>query len=159
MKKVFKIILFLSIIWLLNFSFFGIKFGQPDLVIHEWGTFTSSFTENGKALDKQRFEGRTTLPKEVYTVAKASFPKRDKEYETYSRSAGYNLRNGLTEGVGFLGINVKNDFVRMETPVLYFYSPKEMDIDVSVKFPNGSIGEWYPPKESQVNYLVKNIYT
>ena len=34
--------------------------------------------------------------------------------------------------------------VRMETPVLYFYSDNEMDVDVKVDFPKGKITEWYP---------------
>ena len=32
----------------------------------------------------------------------------------------------------------------METPVIYFYAKKEMDVSVSVGFPNGEITEWYP---------------
>jgi hypothetical protein len=34
--------------------------------------------------------------------------------------------------------------VRMETPVLYFYSNREMDVSVKVDFPKGRITEWYP---------------
>ena len=34
--------------------------------------------------------------------------------------------------------------VRMETPVLYFYSPIEQRVDVRVAFPQGRITEWYP---------------
>jgi hypothetical protein len=34
--------------------------------------------------------------------------------------------------------------VRMETPVLYFYADREMDVDVKVDFPKGKITEWYP---------------
>ena len=33
--------------------------------------------------------------------------------------------------------------VRMETPVLYFYSPDEKAVDVRVRFPQGIITEWY----------------
>ena len=35
-------------------------------------------------------------------------------------------------------------FVRMETPVLYFYSPRPVTLSVGVKFPQGWITEWYP---------------
>ena len=35
--------------------------------------------------------------------------------------------------------------VRMETPVLYFYTARPMDISVGVEFPQGGITEWYPP--------------
>ena len=34
--------------------------------------------------------------------------------------------------------------MRMETPVLYFYSPKPATVSVKVDFPNGLISEWYP---------------
>jgi hypothetical protein len=34
--------------------------------------------------------------------------------------------------------------VRMETPVLYFYGSRESAADVKVRFPNGTITEWYP---------------
>jgi hypothetical protein len=39
-------------------------------------------------------------------------------------------------------------FVRMETPVLYFYSPRPMTVSVGVKFPQGWITEWYPRASS-----------
>ena len=34
--------------------------------------------------------------------------------------------------------------VRMETPVLYFYSPRQAEASVHVGFPQGLITEWYP---------------
>src|SRR5271170_1266483 len=34
--------------------------------------------------------------------------------------------------------------VRMETPVLYFYSPRPLVASVQVAFPKGWITEWYP---------------
>src|SRR6185503_11102109 len=33
---------------------------------------------------------------------------------------------------------------RMETPVIYFYSDKELTVDVTVDFPQGIVTEWYP---------------
>ena len=36
--------------------------------------------------------------------------------------------------------------VRMETPVLYFYSPRNSTANVKVQFPKGTITEWYPRK-------------
>jgi hypothetical protein len=38
--------------------------------------------------------------------------------------------------------------VRMETPVIYFYTNREMDITAEVKFPKGRITEWYPQARS-----------
>jgi hypothetical protein len=37
-----------------------------------------------------------------------------------------------------------NGTVRMETPVLYFYAPQPLTVNVSVSFNNGFITEWYP---------------
>lgn len=34
--------------------------------------------------------------------------------------------------------------VRMETPVVYFYGPQDLTVDVKVKFRDGTITEWYP---------------
>ena len=36
----------------------------------------------------------------------------------------------------------------METPVIYFYTKREMDITAEVKFPKGRITEWYPQARS-----------
>jgi hypothetical protein len=38
----------------------------------------------------------------------------------------------------------------METPVMYFYSPRELDASVRVAFPQGLITEWYPRAEYEV---------
>ena len=34
--------------------------------------------------------------------------------------------------------------IRMETPVLYFYAQREMTVDVSVRFRQGVVSEWFP---------------
>src|SRR6185369_13243373 len=34
--------------------------------------------------------------------------------------------------------------IRMETPVIYFYSPRKMTVSVRVAFSKGIITEWYP---------------
>jgi hypothetical protein len=34
--------------------------------------------------------------------------------------------------------------VRMETPVIYFYGPQGLSANVSVRFPKGTVTEWYP---------------
>jgi hypothetical protein len=47
-----------------------------------------------------------------------------------------------------LGIDFKGTLagkVRMETPVLYFYAPRETHVDVSVRFNRGVVTEWFPP--------------
>ena len=47
----------------------------------------------------------------------------------------------------YRGLVLKSELaatVRMETPVLYFYAPRPMTLDVHVAFTNGQITEWYP---------------
>lgn len=44
----------------------------------------------------------------------------------------------------FAGKSASRTLQRMETPVIYFYSPEELTVDVTVKFPQGRITEWFP---------------
>lgn len=94
---------------------------EADLVVHEWGTFTSIAGKNGVALDWRPLNGASDLPGFVYTE---------------DGQGGFRGTHGIS-GKGIAR-------VRMETPVVYFYSKKEMDVDVSVSFPEGKITEWYP---------------
>jgi hypothetical protein len=96
------------------------------LTVHEWGTFTSIAGEDGKAITWMPWGGPTDLP---------CFVDR---FNNTGLKAGY------------------SSTVRMETPVLYFYSPREMKVNASVRFRHGLITEWYPqatvtPKDGLVN--------
>jgi hypothetical protein len=56
-------------------------------------------------------------------------------------------KNDLPKFVNSFGYCLKGtltDTVRMETPVMYFYSPRELDAHVKVAFPGGIITDWYP---------------
>jgi hypothetical protein len=90
------------------------------LIVHEWGTFTSIAGKDGIALEWRPLNGPSDLPKFVHTLKE--------------RSKG--LRHAPSK--------LDPATVRMETPVLYFYSGKEMEVDVKVAFPQGKITEWYP---------------
>ena len=95
---------------------------ETDLVVHEWGTFTSVAGGNGVALDWRPLNGATDLPTFVYNST------HDGGYRgTYDRTGKGEISR-----------------VRMETPVIYFYTKHEMELDVSVSFPKGKITEWYP---------------
>src|SRR5262249_26300453 len=48
--------------------------------------------------------------------------------------------------------------VRMETPVIYFYSPAPVTASVRVGFPDGFITEWYPAADRKVR-ATENPYT
>ena len=91
-----------------------------DLTVHEWGTFTSVAGEDGRAVDWDALGCKDDLPAFVNDI-------------------GYRGFKGRLTGT-----------VRMETPVIYFYSPKEVDAHVKVTFPHGLITEWYPRAEYEV---------
>jgi len=95
------------------------------LVVHEWGTFTSIAGKNGIALDWRPLNGSSDLPKFVYTISDKDRRPREVPLKSQLRA-----------------------LVRMETPILYFYSGSEMEVDVRVDFPNGKITEWYPQARS-----------
>ncbi|MDX6577885.1 MAG: hypothetical protein QOE96_3838 [Blastocatellia bacterium] len=92
-----------------------------NLIVHEWGTFTSIAGKDGIALEWRPLNGPPDLPKFVHTIQE--------------RSAG--LRDATPKA----DLTAK---VRMETPVIYFYSNNEMDVSVKIDFPKGKITEWYP---------------
>jgi hypothetical protein len=87
---------------------------DPYLTAHEWGTFTSIAGKDGKAVQWLPLTGSTDLPSFVEHFSGASFK------------------------VGLFGT------VRMETPVLYFYTNRESTLSVHVSFSKGLITEWYP---------------
>lgn len=84
------------------------------LTAHEWGTFTSIAGMDGSAMEWSPLTGSTDLP----------------AFVEHFRDPGF--KDGL------------RGTVRMETPVLYFYSSKEETVSVSVGFSRGVITEWYP---------------
>src|SRR6266566_863784 len=93
---------------------------QPGLTIHEWGTFTSVAGEDGSAIDWDAFGCKDDLPRFV-------------------NDFGYRGFKWRLQGT-----------VRMETPVIYFYSSRELDARVKVAFPQGVVTEWYPRAESEI---------
>jgi hypothetical protein len=89
-------------------------------VAHEWGTFTSVHSADGTQLEWNP-RTATDLPKFVYDKNRSN-PQDAPE----------------------LGKSSYLSLVRMETPVIYFYSDKELAVDVDVQFPQGTVTEWYP---------------
>jgi hypothetical protein len=87
---------------------------NSSLTAHEWGTFTSIAGVDGNAVEWSPLTGSPDLP----------------AFVEHFRDPGFKL--------GLRGT------VRMETPVLYFYSSKEERVSVTVAFANGVITEWYP---------------
>lgn len=106
---------------LVPISFVALR-GQTasDLVVHEWGTFTSVAGPDGQAVPWHPLSGSSDLPCFVTLL---------------------NPQSIKIEGNFLPSLRGR---VRMETPVLYFYTPREMTVNVGVQFPHGLITEWYP---------------
>jgi hypothetical protein len=90
--------------------------------VHEWGTFTTLSASDGRPLGGLYVDA-TRLPAFVGGVP----------FFNYDSAQGW----------ASLG-KLRNVTVKMETPVLYFYSQKERDVDVKVRFNGGTISQWYP---------------
>ena len=84
------------------------------VIAHEWGTFTSIAGTDGRALQWAPLVGPADLPCFVASLGPWGFKDR---------------ASGL---------------VRMETPVIYFYSQVPVTLSVRVGFPQGWVTEWYP---------------
>jgi len=102
---------------------------KSGLIVHEWGTFTSVAAQDGSALIWRPLSVESDLPSFVYSV--------DQGGTWRGRGLRYPSKSGFAVRV------------RMETPVLYFYSQEETSVAVKVGFPTGRITEWYPTAQLQ----------
>lgn len=104
------------------------------VVVHEWGTFTSVAGADGASLDWRPLAGPSDLPSFVYDISGPPRGLRHGEQVRTCKEPNHKAcGKGCTEGT-----------IRMETPVLYFYSDRETTVSVKVDFPKGRITEWYP---------------
>jgi hypothetical protein len=99
------------------------------LVAHEWGTFTTVAGPDGRAVEWLPLAGPDDLPCFV---------------ERYGNSQVKGLPGTLPPLSYEDARAYLSGKVRMETPVIYFYSPRELTATVRVRFPRGVITEWYP---------------
>jgi hypothetical protein len=104
-------------------ALFGVSASEPpsttwcDLTVHEWGTFTSVAAEDGSPIKWDTLGCKDDLP-------------------------------AFVSNSGYRGLKARlMETVRMETPVLYFYSPEAVTAHVKVTFPQGSLTDWYPRAE------------
>jgi hypothetical protein len=127
---------------------------SQDFVAHEWGTFTTLHASDGSRFDGLQVE-EEHLPGFVYQHDVYS-PDEDTSHHIYTTESliidgeerllpKQQMRDRLSYGKG-MPKGIKNVTVKMETPVLYFYAPEELDVEVDVKFPQGSISQWYPQR-------------
>ena len=98
-----------------------------DLVVHEWGTFTSFQDETGLAFTGINAEDEP-LPDFCHKIQWSS------AVEKYPSKAAQRGHPNIT--------------MRLETPVIYFHPPKEMklpfSVDIDVQFKNGWLTQFYP---------------
>ena len=90
------------------------------LIVHEWGTFTSFSGSDGV-----RLEFRPLIDEDLPPFVLDRY-----------------LQSGAIDLFGKSQIRVR---MRMETPVTYFYTDRERDVNVRVSFPDGMLTEFYPP--------------
>jgi hypothetical protein len=100
------------------------KLPDGKLIVHEWGTFTSISGSDGT-----RLEFRPLLNNDLpeFVVNRAWQAGR-----VPNPFAKWDIRS----------------LQRMETPVTYFYTDREREVDVKVGFPKGLLTEFYPPVAS-----------
>jgi len=123
----------LATIFLLTAGIRGVASARMDpygVIAHEWGTFTSVAGADGRAADWLPLGGPADLPCFVERYTNRSVLKGLPPHVT---TLTYEAARARLWGK-----------VRMETPVLYFYSPKGGSADVRIAFPRGLMTEWYP---------------
>jgi hypothetical protein len=106
--------------------------GSPGLTVHEWGTFTTVAGADGYAVDWLPLSGPSDLPCFVEHVNANVIAKVLPAGQAAPQISSGQLPSRLFGKV------------RMETPVLYFYSADPVEANVAVTFRNGIITEFYP---------------
>jgi len=132
LRHIFSLCFAAAFLFVLSFSLRHANAKQVpenDLTVHEWGTFTSIAGPDGLSINWLPLTGSTDLP----------------SFVEHFRSVAF--KGGL------------RGTVRMETPVLYFYSPRETTVSVNVSFAKGLITEWYPHADSANPALTPSDYS
>jgi hypothetical protein len=118
---------------------------QPGLIAHEWGTFTSLQDSEGHSREGLYHEDEL-LPDFVHSRLKDSFARvggqaaflADYPHPGHGKGVEFPPKSGTAFAVT----------QKMETPVIYFYSPTSQRVKVDVEFPGGLITQWYPQASS-----------
>nr|WP_143547759.1 hypothetical protein [Rhodopirellula sp. SM50] len=95
-----------------------------NLIVHEWGTFTTFSGSDGVFLDFRPLAAE------------------------HSDLPAYVLDRGSFSPLFYLSKQRLWGRVRMETPVTYFYTDRIRTVNVRVDFPEGLLTEFYPPVQS-----------
>lgn len=127
-----------------NIIFFGMlslaghNLFAANLVVHEWGTFTSAQDSRGVLLDGIYHEDEA-LPNFVYGREQFSKIKNSSKFLLACHGKPGCKRTEPTPVGTLLAANEK-----LETPVIYFYSKKPLTASIDVSFPGGIISQWFP---------------
>jgi hypothetical protein len=121
------------------------------VTVHEWGTFTSVAGIDGQAVEWAPFSGPQDLPCFVGELAPTPITNtgnavylKDMNFVSFSVDPGLPAPTTLNVRLLNAWLPSLRATVRMETPVLYFYSPVDASASVRVQFNQGLISEWYP---------------
>jgi len=110
------------------------KAQNSSFIVHEWGTFTARYNYSSIPYDDLNIRVEEPVPSFVYSL----------NFKDVTRKQIWNTKN---DDYTYLNLPVllKDVTIKMETPVLYFYSPYELkNVNVSVNFNQGTISEYYP---------------
>lgn len=120
-----------------------------NLVVHEWGTFTSLMGSDGK-LQEGMHQEEAALPGFVYGFG---HPQAEPAIKMAGRCGHVKLPcstlHNLAHDKQANDIMPKNPIgagitQKMETPVIYFYGDVGQKVRVTVDFPQGIISQYYP---------------
>jgi hypothetical protein len=100
-----------------------------DYTLHEWGTFTSVSGSDGVLLAGLQRE-EEGLPR--FVESHAGMENRGGENHRWYSKGWSRPLSGVT--------------IKMETPVIYFYTKQAFEAQVRVGFRGGSISQWYPQR-------------
>src|SRR5207249_4681020 len=107
------------------------------VTVHDWGTFTSVAGQDGRAVEWAPFSGPQDLPcfvselnpESVKSFNFVNFSPNNDDPGPFPPTASSVPLNGWLPSL--------RATVRMEAPVLYFYSPVDATASVRVQFPRG----------------------
>ncbi len=125
----------------------------PALTVHEWGTFTSVAGPDGQSVNWTPLSGPQDLPCFVdrqapETVTGVQVKGRDVfgllKLISAPAPAAASAAPPPAPASPTVPPPIMIAKVRMETPVLYFYAPEAVSLNVKVSFHQGVMSEWYP---------------
>jgi len=111
-----------------------------ELAVHEWGTFTTVAGPDGRAIDWLPLGGPSDLPCFVQHFDNDPYVKTLPPRSVAASAAAFTGTANYDAARRAMAARV-----RMETPVLYFYSDRDTTVRVRVSFHHGLMTEWFPP--------------